>query len=275
MLRVLDAVEALTPPDPLRRRHGPKRLPEKASHIVGHFLLIDAHLLVGTYKTTDGFKELFGSRSKNNFRLVGANARALFNLAFDMDHPALRANGKGAVTTIRTDGYSASVSRERKPDAVPVRGERTDYLDQATLRRFLPHQIVGGDPGKRFLVTAYRPHDPDAAPDALGRRAPTTFRYGGHRFRRQAGMPRAERQMILRKRSTVVAGDPLRRSIEALETALGTRDARGGRTRHGRAGARRRARAAGARVRARLVPARSAASLRQHDARDGPHAQRL
>jgi hypothetical protein len=34
-------------------------------------------------------------------------------------------------------------------------------------------------------------------------------------------MPRAEREMIARKRSTIVAGDPLRRSIEALESALG------------------------------------------------------
>ena len=106
MLRVIDAaVEALTtPPDPLRRRHGRKRLPEQNTASI-------APPCQHTYKTalrswtTRGLRRLVQSYYKNSFRLVGANAHALFNHAFGIwttrrRHDDIRTTG----------GYSASVS---------------------------------------------------------------------------------------------------------------------------------------------------------------------
>jgi hypothetical protein len=172
-------------------------------------------------RSTDEFKGVFGEpdgRRIEEYCQVEAHAHQLFDLNFmqlpDMQHPALRACRRlGPVVSILTDGYAASVTRAHT-DPGPE-GDRKDYLDQDTLLQFEPHQIVAIDPGKKALMTAFQPAD-----RARGQ-LPKTFKYNAYLFRREAGMPRAERRMIARKRSTIVAGDPLRRSIEALESALG------------------------------------------------------
>lgn len=145
MLRVLDAVDALTPPDAPRRRHGPKRLPEKGSLVVGHFLRIDGSILRDTYMATDRFKAAFGTYDPTTFKIQGDTQRRLFGLAFKLDHPALREalrDGKGVLSSILTDGEAASISRWRKPGTTR-RDDRKAYLEQEMLRDYSPWDILG------------------------------------------------------------------------------------------------------------------------------------
>jgi hypothetical protein len=169
-------------------------------------------------RSTDAFKGVLGEpdgRRIEQYCPIEPNASRLFDLNFDMQHPALRACLRlGAVVSILTDGYAASVTRAHSDEG--PEGDRKDYLDQDTLLKVEPHQIVSIDQGKKALMTGFQP-----AHRASGRPHPKTFEYNAYLLRREAGMPRAEWQMIARKRSTIVAGDPQRRSIEALESALG------------------------------------------------------
>ena len=104
LLRVLDEVRALAPPDSFVP--GPKRFPEKASLIVGHFLRIDGKGIRDTFQSTDEFKALFGAgRAQDVCPVNGWRQKALFNMVFDMSKPALRDHpSKGPVTSLDTDG---------------------------------------------------------------------------------------------------------------------------------------------------------------------------
>jgi hypothetical protein len=96
-------------------------------------------------RSTDEFKGVFGEpdgRRIEEYCQVEAHAHQLFDLVFNMNHPALcaRPGRLGPVVSILTDGFAASVTRDHL--RAGPRGDRKDYLDQDTLLRFSPADIV-------------------------------------------------------------------------------------------------------------------------------------